>query len=208
MNLFPDLERQISRTAPAVLPRIAFQALRPAGGFGLIMADPPWPSQMRSEKGYAKSPEAHYGTMPVADIRVLPVELLAAPDCLLWLWARGAMLREAIAVAEAWGFDLKTTGWWVKTTAKGKQTFGTGYLLRNAGEPFLIATRGAPRTANSVRDTIMGIRKPPHSRKPDEAFAAAERLMPNAQRIELFSRQDRRGWTTWGNEAGKFGGAA
>lgn len=44
-----------------------------------------------------------------------------------------------------------------------------------------------------------------HSRKPDEAFAAAEMLMPSAQRIELFSREARPGWEAWGNEIGKFG---
>jgi len=43
-----------------------------------------------------------------------------------------------------------------------------------------------------------------HSRKPDEAFAAAEALMPSVRRVELFSRQHRPGWDAWGNEAGKF----
>jgi N6-adenosine-specific RNA methylase IME4 len=31
--------------------------------------------------------------------------------------------------------------------------------------------------------------------------------MPNARRLELFSRTDRKGWTAWGDEAGKFGAA-
>lgn len=30
--------------------------------------------------------------------------------------------------------------------------------------------------------------------------------MPEAQRIEVFSRASRPGWATWGNEAGKFDG--
>ena len=46
-----------------------------------------------------------------------------------------------------------------------------------------------------------------HSRKPDEAFEAAENLMPDARRIELFSRQLRPGWTVWGDEVGKFDAA-
>ena len=41
-----------------------------------------------------------------------------------------------------------------------------------------------------------------HSEKPDEAFAAAEGLMPDAQRIELFSRTTRPGWSAWGNQIG------
>ena len=83
--------------------------LRPAGGFDLIMADPPWSYEMRSEKGYEKSPQAQYATMDMAAIRALPVEALAAPNCLLWLWAVGPMLPEAIDVLAAWGFAFKTT---------------------------------------------------------------------------------------------------
>lgn len=184
-----------------------FASLRPAGGFGLIMADPPWKSEMRSDKGLQKSPEAQYPTMPLDQICALPVESLAAPDCLLWLWARGAQLKPAIAVLEAWGFELKTMGWWAKTTKKGRQSFGTGYVLRNAGEPYLVGTRGAPKTRKTERDTILGLRRE-HSRKPDEAYAAAERLMPHVQRLDLFSRQLRPGWICWGNEVGKFEGEA
>ena len=104
-----------------------FIDLRPAGGAQMIMADPPWSYEMRSKAGYAKSPDAHYQTMDIAAIKSLPVEALAAPDALLWLWAVGPMLPEALAVCAAWGFTFKTAGWWVKQTKNGKQTFGTGY---------------------------------------------------------------------------------
>jgi N6-adenosine-specific RNA methylase IME4 len=188
-------------------PAAQFLSLRPAGGFGLIMADPPWSYAMRSEKGYDRAPEAHYDTMPLDDIKALPVELLAAPDCLLWLWAVNPQLPQALEVLAAWGFEFKTAGHWAKMTATGKQAFGTGYLLRSAGEPFLIGTRGAPKTSKNVRSVILAkVRE--HSRKPDEAFVQAERLMPHAQRIELFSRQVRPGWVNWGLEATKFGDAA
>lgn len=180
-----------------------FHALRPSGGFDLIMADPPWHYEMRSEKGEAKSPQAHYQTMPLAEIKAMPVEMLAARDCLLWLWAVGPMLPQAIEVMAAWGFTFKTQGQWAKMTKTGKQHFGTGYILRNAGEPFLIGTRGAPKTSKSVRSVVLGpVRE--HSRKPDEAFAAAEALMPDAKRLELFSRQRHSGWKVFGLESGKF----
>ena len=47
-----------------------------------------------------------------------------------------------------------------------------------------------------------------YSRKPEEAYPAAELLMPDARRLELFSRTNRPGWDHFGNEAGKFGEAA
>lgn len=179
-------------------------SLRPAGGFGLIMADPPWSFTHRSARGTTtKSAGGQYDCMDLAEIARLPVAPLAAPDCLLWLWATNPMLPQALTLLEAWGFTYKTAGHWAKTTRHGRQAFGTGYILRCAGEPFLIGTRGRPRTSRSVRSVIMGpVRE--HSRKPEEAYAAAEALMPGAQRLDLFSRATRPGWTSWGDEAGKF----
>lgn len=207
-------------------PAASFMALRPAGGFGLIMADPPWPSEMRSEAGYAKAPEAHYKTMPMDQIAALPVELLAAPDCLLWLWARNPQLPEAIDVLRAWGFTFKTAGTWVKRSTHGKLNMGTGYILRSANEPFLIGTRGKPRVASrAVRSALITydsrfdvdgdtwpistitIEGPVrgHSVKPEAGYAACVELMPETRRLELFSRTDRDGWSVWGDEAGKLG---
>ena len=178
--------------------------IRPPGGFGLIMADPPWQFRHRSDKGVtAKSANGQYRTMSFEDISALPVAELAAPDCLLWLWATNPMLPRAFDVMEAWGFEFKTAGHWAKTTTHGKQAFGTGYILRCAGEPFLIGTRGRPRCARNVRSVIIAQLRE-HSRKPDEAFRAAERLRPDVRRLELFSRQARKGWDVWGDQVGHF----
>ena len=178
-------------------------SLRPAGGFGLIMADPPWRFRNWSAKGEAKNAVAKYACMTLPQIEALPVADLAAKDCLLWLWATNPMLPQALGVMAAWGFTFKTAGHWVKRTRHGKLAFGTGYVLRCAGEPFLIGTRGKPKTTRAVRSIVEGpIRE--HSRKPDEAFAAAEAMMPDARRIELFSRQPRDGWTVWGDETARF----
>jgi N6-adenosine-specific RNA methylase IME4 len=205
-----------------------FRALRPAGGFDFIMADPPWRFDNFSAAGEGKNPSAHYGCMDLDWIKALPVRWLAGPDCLLWLWATNPMLPQAIEVLEAWGFTFKTAGTWVKRTKHGRDAFGTGYVLRSANEPFLIGTIGAPKTTRRTRSTIptydeglqsladggawpMGsitIEGPlrAHSQKPEECFAAAEGLMPDAQRIEVFSRTNRPGWSAWGNETGTIGG--
>jgi len=175
----------------------------PAGGYGLIMADPPWRFELFSEKGEEKSAQAHYSTMTLDDIARLPVAGLAADDCLLWLWATAPMLALQIEILERWGFTFKTSGVWVKTTANGKIAFGTGYILRNAHEPFLIGTRGNPKTVRNIRSVVMGkVRE--HSQKPEESYAAAEALIPDVRRIEIFSRTDRTGWDVWGNETGKL----
>lgn len=174
-----------------------------AGAYSLIMADPPWRFELYSVEGEEKSAQGQYATMGLDEIAALPVADLARAAAVLWLWATAPMLPQQLAVMAAWGFTFKTSGVWVKRTKHGKVGFGTGYVLRNAHEPFLIGTRGAPRTSRSVRSVIeAGLRE--HSRKPEEAFAAAEQLMPGQRRCELFSRARRACWDTWGHEAGKF----
>lgn len=192
MRLFPDLW--------------PFGDLQPHS-FHFIMADPAWTYRMYSEAGEAKSPQAQYRTMTIDEIKRMPVLDLAAEDSLLWLWTVNPMIPQALQVMAAWGFEFKTAGTWLKTTKHGKINFGTGYILRGSNEPFLIGTRGSPRTAKNVRSGFTGLIRE-HSRKPEEAYAAAERLMPNANRLDLFSRTTRKGWTAWGDEAGKFGEAA
>jgi len=170
----------------------------------MIMADPPWQFMTRSPKGVTKKGAGgQYDIMSLDDIKNMPVSNIADKNCILWLWITNPMLPMGLDVMKSWGFTFKTAGHWSKKTKNGKQAFGTGYILRCAGEPFLIGTRGKPKTTRSTRSVIEAkIRE--HSRKPDEAFTAATKLLPDATRIEWFSRQQRDGWDTWGNEAEKF----
>jgi N6-adenosine-specific RNA methylase IME4 len=171
--------------------------------YGLIMADPPWAFQNWSATGETKNATAHYRCSSLHWIRGLRVADLAARDCVLWLWATNPLLPQALDVLAAWGFTYKTAGHWSKKTVTGKQAFGTGYIFRNAGEPYLIGTIGRPRTARDVRSVIEGIVRE-HSRKPEEAYRAAERLCGDVPRLEIFGRASRGGWDVMGDEATKF----
>ena len=173
-------------------------------GYDLIFADPPWAFDLYSEKGEGKSAQKHYRCLPTPEICALPVLDLAAEDCLLLMYATNPMLVDAMQVMAAWGFSFKTMGIWRKITTNGKIGFGTGYILRSSHEPILIGTRGNPRTAKNVRSIFDGKLRE-HSRKPEEGFVWAEQIMPWAtRRLEIFSRQNRPGWISWGDEVGKF----
>lgn len=80
---------------------------------------------------------------------------------------------------------------------------GLGYWTRANTEPCLLATRGKPkRIAADIRQGILEpIRE--HSRKPDCVHERIERLVAGPY-LELFARQRRPGWTSWGNETDKF----
>jgi N6-adenosine-specific RNA methylase IME4 len=84
---------------------------------------------------------------------------------------------------------------------------GMGLTTRkNAEDAMLFRWGNAPRRSNNVDELIIApVRE--HSRKPDEAY---DRMMEYADGpyLELFSRENRPGWTVWGDEAGKFDEAA
>ncbi len=187
---------------PSAMPNWYWGDLEPHA-YDLIMIDPPWRFELYSAKGEAKSAQAQYRTMSIDEIKALPVRMLAKPDCLLWLWATAPMLPQQIEVMAAWGFAYKSEGVWVKTTVNGKVAFGTGYGFRGAHEPVILAGVGSPKVAHGVRSVVMGLARG-HSRKPDEAYRAAEQLMPGARRADVFSRQRRPGWDAFGNEVDKF----
>lgn len=172
--------------------------------YGCLMIDPPWQFKNWSKAGERKNPTAHYDCMDLSDIAELRVDHLAAPDCMMFLWATNPMLPQAIDLMARWGFTFKTAGHWVKKTKNNHLAFGTGYCLRSAGEPFLIGTIGSPKfVSRSVRSVIEAkVRE--HSRKPEEAYHAAELLAGDVPKLDLFSRQERPGWDAFGNELDKF----
>lgn len=170
----------------------------------MIYADPPWSYNDKRCSGNAAD---HYPTMRLSDICALPVADIAADDCVLFLWATYPMLREALTVIEAWGFEYKSIGFqWVKQNRSGNgYFFGLGRWTRGNTEPCLIATKGKPhRISASVGQLILSpIRE--HSQKPDIVREKIVELMGGDQSyIELFARTTAPGWASWGNEVDKY----
>lgn len=176
--------------------------------FGAILADPPWLWKPWSQKGADRSPG--YRTDPLKAIAALPVAKLAARDCVLFMWAIGTMMREALDLADAWGFEVKTaTGFvWMKRNASGEGLFmGQGYWTRANAEVCLLATRGAPlRLDAGVAQAILAPVEA-HSKKPAEIHERVMRLIGGPY-LELYARSAREGWTTWGDEIAKGAFAA
>ena len=190
---------------------VQFAQLRPYGGFDVVLADPPWLFQNYSEAGEEKNANQHYPCMPIDEICAMPVEMLAAKDAALFMWATIPMLPEALRCVTAWGFTYKSLCPWVKQSRSGESlAFGPGYWWRAAAELLVFATRGEPsradtKAARSIRNVIIApVRE--HSRKPPDAHITAETWFPEARKIELFAREARKGWIAWGNETSKFSG--
>jgi N6-adenosine-specific RNA methylase IME4 len=172
--------------------------------FGTILADPPWRFQNRSGKMAPEHRRLHrYPTMSLEEIMELPVARIARPQAHLYLWVPNALLQEGLEVMKRWGFTYKTNLVWYKVREDGgPDGRGVGFYFRNVTELCLFGVRGSLRTGAPGRRQVnlVSTRKGAHSWKPEQFYEIIEKCSFGPF-IELFARQSRRDWTTWGNEA-------
>ncbi|ENI1057208.1 DNA methyltransferase [Serratia marcescens] len=153
---------------------------------------------------------------------------VAAPDSVLAMWYTGNHSQEAIELAEAWGFSVRTMKafTWVKLNQQAELRFNKalkqqtifdftdllemlnaetrmngGNYTRANSEDVLIAVRGQgiERASASVKQIVFSCLGE-HSAKPWEVRRRLELLYGDVSRIELFSRGDAPGWDHWGNQ--------
>ena len=179
---------------------------------GVILIDPPWSFQPYStNKTSPKSARHHYSLMSFADLKSLPVGDLAAENCEMVMWATQAQVPEALQLVKAYGFHFKSMGTWAKRSRtwtpgceEPKWAIGTGYVRRCRAEFFIVATRGNPKRASRSVTNFIEAANREHSRKPDQMYVDLERLFPTAIKYELFARESRAGWRSWGRERNRF----
>jgi N6-adenosine-specific RNA methylase IME4 len=163
--------------------------------YGVIYADPPWRFETHSDNGMDRSADNHYPTMSMEQLYSLNIP--AADDCVMFMWATVPMLPEAIDLMDEWGFIYKSHIMWVKDRV------GTGYWTRNKHELLLIGTRG------NVPAPAMGMQPPSvielplgrHSEKPAFFADMISTMYPTTPKLEMFARVGRMGWDVIGNEA-------
>jgi hypothetical protein len=82
--------------------------------YGVILADPEWHFEIKSDAGMLAHPSNHYPTSDIEVIKRRDVPSIAADDCVLFLWATVPMLPQALEVMQAWGFKYVSGCVWVK----------------------------------------------------------------------------------------------
>jgi N6-adenosine-specific RNA methylase IME4 len=166
------------------------------GPYRVIVADPPWPYEVRQEDPTHRG-TYDYPSMSIANICALRVAEIAHKDCILWLWTTNLHMRFAFQVLDAWGFEHKTILTWTKPH------MGLGDWLRGQTEHCLMAVRGRPTVNLTTETTVLHAPTRAHSQKPEEFYALVEKLCPAPRYAELFSRQPRDRWDGHGDESGK-----
>lgn len=171
--------------------------------YGIVYADPPWDYRGQLQHAGPGSEDTggavrHYPTVPLEELKALPVHRIAARDCLLFLWSTSPHLDQAIQLGKAWGFAWATVAFvW------DKLRMNPGHYTMSQCELCLVFRRGRiplPRGARNVRQLVREERRS-HSAKPEEVRRRIEAMFPEQPRIELFARRRAPGWEAWGLEA-------
>ena len=164
----------------------------PKEKFNLIYVDPPW--KYNFSQTNERSIETHYPNLNLEQIKNMKVP--ASNNSVLLLWATAPKLREAFEVIDSWGFEYKTCAIW------DKEIIGMGYWFRGQHEILLLATKGkvSPPIPKNRFSSILKSRRNKHSKKPEEFYKIIETMFPNFKYLELFARNKKEKWYSWGNE--------
>ena len=163
----------------------------PKDKYNVIYADPPWQYSNSGISGAAKN---HYPTMSIEELSKL--EIPSAENAVLFLWVTNPILFEAMPLIASWGFEYKTNMVWVKNIA------GQGFYVKGQHDLLLICVTGSMRPLDSLYvRSVVSLPRKEHSQKPTKFYEIIEELYPEGKYLELFARNKRKGWTSWGNEA-------
>jgi N6-adenosine-specific RNA methylase IME4 len=155
-----------------------------------------------------------YKCSPTDEICKIPVgNKFSADDCILFLWATLPKLEEAFKVGHAWGFTYVTSIPWFKTIPGTKElALGVGFWAQGNAELLMVWRKGKPKrkkdaphvlgyTYDSEHGRVLYAPRKKHSQKPMLVYEYIERTVEGPY-LELYARNPRAGWTSWGNELG------
>lgn len=180
--------------------------------YKIIYADPPWHYSSKHYQDGGRdfnSLKKYYNTMSIQEIKNLPVKLITDKNCACFLWVPFSHLNKGVDVLKAWGFKYKTVAFnWIKKTKNGKNFVNQAPWTLKSSEICILGIKGRMskyKISNNVRElieteTIIEAERTIHSRKPKEARERIEELFGEIPKIELFAREQIKGWDCWGDQ--------
>lgn len=188
--------------------------------YKLILLDPAWEYEGDPDKPQAAG--KHYNTMSLDELKDLPVRGLIEDPGVIFVWATGPKLDQAVDLIRSWDFYYRGIAYvWVKTTQGGKVINGQGIrpsFVKSTTELVLVGSTDPPdvelvlvgSTGKSGRTIplktesqgqVVFAPRGEHSEKPDEVRWRIEELFGDIPRLEMFARCKFSGWDAWGLEA-------
>jgi N6-adenosine-specific RNA methylase IME4 len=170
------------------------QVKLPEGVYEVVSIDPPWNYNREYD------PEGSRVASPYPEMnqeQLLKLNPPFAKDCVLFLWTTHKFLFDAKELMDKWNFDYKATLVW------NKEKMGIGKWFRMQCEFCLVGIKGNPIWQNTEYRDIISESRREHSRKP-EAFYKMVEAITCGRKLDYFSREQREGWDSYGNDTEKF----
>lgn len=174
----------------------------------VLVIDPPWPKK----KGGLRKSRIHqtrdldYSTLGVDEIfSLLDSDVLPLVDeqNTVFLWGVDQFLAEGEDAMERRGYRRHARFIWDKGNG-----IAPAFTVRYSHE--YLTWFYKPKMLPICQDyrgkftTVIREKSREHSRKPNAVYSMIESLYPNAQKMDVFSREKRPGWGQFGNQPGYF----
>lgn len=172
--------------------------------YSIVYADPPW----LYTKNHTADASKHYKLMAFEDLVNMQVKRIMEENAALFMWATCPRLHVAMNLIKKWGLNYRGVIYnWVKMTKDGHYLDGVGIIptfTKPTSELVLAATickEGRPFPIHSFnQEQVVLAPRGKHSEKPLKVATNIVELCGHISRIELFARDEKPGWDSWGNE--------
>ena len=172
----------------------------------VLIIDPPWPKKKGGKRRVRpkQGKKLDYNTLSVAEIfNLLDREIFPRKQHTVFMWTIDEFLVECEKQMSERSYRRHARLIWNKTNGIAPAfsvRFAHEYLIWYYKPKFI----KIHNTARGLFTTVFTEKAREHSRKPDIIYLMIQALYPHAKKLDVFSREERIGWDTWGNERDKF----
>lgn len=172
--------------------------------YDIIYTDPPW-QQTKSNKRKCRPNQGKnldYSTLSMDDIK--HNQEIVSGHCSkkhnVFMWTIDKYLHESEQMMKELGYNLHARFIWDKEngiTPAFTVRFSHEYLLWFYQKGNILMP---DETVRGKYTTVMREQSTKHSKKPECAYEMLENMFPNANKLEMYARNTRPNWDSWGNQ--------
>jgi N6-adenosine-specific RNA methylase IME4 len=172
--------------------------------YDIIYTDPPW-KQTKGNKRKCRpnqDKKLDYETLSMDEIKDIHKQVVSLCNTKhnIFMWTIDKYLHESEQMMKELGYELHARMIWDKENGIAPAftvRFAHEYLLWFYKKGNILMPCEEQRGKYT---TILREMSTKHSKKPECAYQMLENMFPQAKKLELFARNERKDWDYWGNE--------